>query len=195
MKDADPAPAWRMWPHIVTRQGARHVRHDIHVTNEPLGEDRAGWHAAWAFSRPGAIDEDGRVTAIDRTAIVDGLRSRMAPGDERCVVWGPRSCTWVSREASIDGVDPPEGDPTDVNAVARTSPLCPDGVWIELPASAAATHLFFRRLCFDRVEVSTAAPIVLADLDTPLRSGEPDAFAEWIDEDGHLILCPRHRGT
>lgn len=192
--DPAQAPAWRMYPHIVRRHGGRDVRWDVHVTNEPLGEDRAGWHAAYAFACLGAIEGD-RVTDRGRAAIVRQLQAAMHPDDEACVVWGPRACTFVCRTATADGRDPPHGDPMDANALSRLSFVELEGAWFALPTGSACTHLFLRRLDYDRAEIATAAPVRLADWDQPLRAGETDPFASCFDEQGGFVRPRRFAGV
>lgn len=193
--DNGTAPAWRHFPHLVVQGEARNRRLDLHVTNEPLPDSRETWHAAYAFSRAGAIDTEGRVTAIGRAAIVDGLRTEMHPNNEMCVVWGPRSCTYLTRHGTIDSDDPPQGQPEDVNAINRLQAMDYEGVALRLPAGCAATHLFVRRLAHDRVEIATAAAMPLHDRTEPIRSGEVDPVEGCTDRRGHFTLPLRLMGV
>lgn len=178
------APEWRYYPHIIRQGPACNTRHDLHITNEPLPEDRIHWHAAYAFWRAGAVDEDGRVTAIGRQAIVDGLRSAMRADDEICVVWAPRDCTYLTRRGTIDSADPPHGQPQDTAAITRLYNLDYEGAALRLPKGCRASHLFIRRLAHDRVEIATAAPAKLYDREEPVRPGEIDPVAGCYDRNG-----------
>lgn len=189
------APAWRHFPHLIVQGEARNRRLDLHVTNEPLPASRETWHAAYAFARAGAVNDEGRVTAIGRAAIVDGLRAEMHPNNEMCVVWGPRSCTYLTRHGTIDSDDPPHGQPEDVNAINRLHALDYEGIAVRLPAGCASTHLFVRRLAHDRVEIATAAAMPLHDRTEPLRPGEVDPLEGCTDRRGRFTPPRRLMGV
>lgn len=189
------APAWRLYPHIVGQELAANVRHDLHVTNEPLPDDRSHWHAAYAFWCEGAVDDVGRVTRAGRAAIVAGLRAEMHPNNEMCVVWGPRECTYVTRHGTLDSDDPPFGQPRDTAAITRLQALDYEGAVIRLPAGCSCPHLFIRRLAHDRVEVASAAPMELYDRTEPVRPGETDPVAGCFGRAGRFVLPKRVMGV
>lgn len=189
------APAWRMYPHIIMQGDACNRRHDLHITNEPLPDNRIHWHAAYAFSRPGSVDADNRVTPVGRAVILETLRGAMHPRDEMCVVWGPRECTYVTSRGTIDSDDPPIGQPQDTAAITRLPALDYEGAVIRLPAGCDASHLFIRRLAHDRVEVATAAPMTLYDATEPVRPGERDPVAGCRSAGGGFIAPRRLMGV
>ncbi len=182
MKLPKPYRSRPFYPHIVHRGSDHDRRFDLQVSNRPLSEtDR---RAAYAVACEGAVATDGTVTQTGRAAVVRALQERIHPTSEVCVVWGPRSCTFVTRDGTIDGDDPPIGVPRDVAAMTGASAPIVNGAWLPLPSGCRASHLFLRRLCADRVEISTAAPMRLAIWDDPVRDDEIDPFADCYDENG-----------
>lgn len=189
------APEWRCFPHIIGQELAANVRHDLHITNEPLPEDRLHWHAAYAFWCDGAVDDADRVTAVGRAAIVDGLRAEMHPNNEMCVVWGPRSCTYVTRHGTIDSDDPPFGQPRDTAAITRLQAMDYEGAVLRLPTGCRCPHLFIRRLAHDRVEIASASRMTLYDTTESIRPGETDPVAGCTRYGDILVRPSRMMGV
>ena len=177
-------PAWRLYPHVVLLGRSRNRHMDVHVTNEELPRDL--WHAAYAFWCPGALDTAGSVTPTGRAHIVAELRERCHPTSERCVVWGPRDCTFVSKHAAVDCDEPPFADPTGGDGSARMAPMMLSGDYMELPEGCDASHVFLRRLSFDVVQVSSARPQALATWNEPVYEGEEDPLASCRRPDGGI---------
>lgn len=164
------------WPHVILHCEPRNERHAIEVGN--VAPARSDGLSAFAFFQIGAVDTSGLLTPAGRELVTEGVRVRARDlGMAACIVWGPRSCTWLDIR-DVEGDDPPLGEPRagDDRNLPAVVPV--PGSWIELHSGCAASHVFLRRLSYDRVEISSAAPMVVG---------------RW-DVEGGSRTCRRFRG-
>lgn len=186
-------PERRAFPHVIEHRAGRNWRHTVHVANE--FDDRARY-ANYPFVDPGMIDGAGRLTAEGRRVITEGVSKKARrTAIPYCIVWSERDCTFFMRDGStIDGHEPPEGEPSEPEDYLAQPARLVDCSWIELPERCTADYICIRQLTRDRIEISSGQPMLLGLWDQAPLPGQPNPLRHLFDDEYRLIEPDWFRG-
>lgn len=187
-------PLRREYPHVIVPGVRFHDRITLVVSAVPYEPE---WVSAdHVFVGIDLLDDTGALTAKGQETILRRM-IEMTRRDlrQRCIVWGPKSCTWIEKSGKCaEGNEPPIGDTDDPYIIARL-PMPTESVWtIELPDKTEQSHLCIITHNRHLVEITPGMQMVLAMFDEPVRPGLCDPAAKLLDDDGRLVAPKSFRG-
>ena len=134
------------------------------------------------------------IEGVKNNRFVQGVSKDLLHEKSACIVWGPRSCTWIDGPMELDGTDVPVGEPGDSGDWRHLQVMTVGGLWFSVRTGGGVKFVFLRRLGEDRIEVSSARPMRIGWWDVDPRPDESDPFPEK-DENGWSIVPERFRGV